>query len=75
MSKYKVHNWGELHELKDISETHTLEICFEYGNCKIRPKDNKLRVKYLSTHTFYNERNRRNKSSVLQACGFDIELC
>ena len=81
-----IKNWDELAAIPNESATHILEVNTDRYNGYLRAKNEQdynpdedwfeqlphLDV-YLSTHTFY-ESKYKFSSSILQACGFDVEL-
>ena len=69
----KISNWEELSKLPP-SKTHYLDVDSYYGKGWIRDLNNNSGIIYLSTHTFYNQRNVKNANNKLNKCGFDIEL-
>lgn len=70
-----ISTWKELSELPP-SKTHKLEI--DVSMCcgwviALNEEFDYSTSHYLSTHTFY-EKNYKQSTSLLQKCGFDIEL-
>lgn len=81
-----IKNWAELAAIPNESATHILEVNVDRGSGYLTAKNEQsynpdeeyfkqlphLDV-YLTTHTFY-ESKYKFSSSILQACGFDVEL-
>ncbi|MEG0898370.1 MAG: hypothetical protein RSF40_01490 [Oscillospiraceae bacterium] len=81
-----IHDWEELDETCNESDTHIVKINREAGNGWLKAKYEKAydcnkefleQVKnqniYLSTHSFY-ESQRKATTRILQECGFNVVL-